>query len=135
MIAGATQDATASVEKAFAAAGIGAGTVPMAGVQQRYDVLSAAYVGGTCGHGLELDDGYRAGSVHPGGVVVPAALALGAQRHVDGETFLASVVAGYEVALPHLGGQPSPRTLAGLSQHRHRGRFRRRLHRRRAAQL
>ncbi|MBR0648867.1 MmgE/PrpD family protein [Roseomonas terrae] len=98
MIAGATQDATASVEKAFAAAGIGAGTVPMAGVQQRYDVLSAAYVGGTCGHGLELDDGYRAGSVHPGGVVVPAALALGAQRHVDGETFLASVVAGYEVA-------------------------------------
>ena len=96
MIAGATQDATLSVEKAFAAAGIGAGTVPMAGVKQRYDVLSAAYVGGTSGHGLELDDGYRAGSVHPGGVVVPAALALGAQRHVSGKAFLASVVAGYE---------------------------------------
>ena len=98
MIAGATQNATISVEKAFAAAGIGAGTVPMAGVQQRYDVLSAAYIGGTCGHGLELDDGYRAGSVHPGGVVVPAALALGAQRHSDGRTFLASIIAGYEVA-------------------------------------
>lgn len=98
MIAGATQDATLSVERAFAAAGIGAGSVPMPGVRQRYDVLSAAYVGGTCGHGLELDDGYRAGSVHPGGVVVPAALALGAQRHASGRDFLAAVVAGYEAA-------------------------------------
>lgn len=98
MIAGATQDATLSVEKAFAAAGIPAGGVPMAGVTQRYDVLSAAYVGGTAGHGLELDDGYRAGSVHPGGVVVPAALALGAQRHVDGRRFLTAIVAGYEAA-------------------------------------
>ncbi|MBR0680190.1 MmgE/PrpD family protein [Roseomonas eburnea] len=98
MIAGATQDATLSVEKAFAAAGIGAGAVPMAGVRQRYDALSAAYVGGTSGHGLELDDGYRAGSVHPGGVVVPAALALGAQRHADGGTFLTAIVAGYEAA-------------------------------------
>lgn len=98
MIAGATQDATLSVEKALAAAGIGAGTVPMAGVQRRYDALSAAYVGGTSGHGLELDDGYRAGSVHPGGVVVPAALALGAQRHADGKAFLTAIVAGYEAA-------------------------------------
>lgn len=96
MIAGATQDATLSVENALAAAGICGGSVPMAGVARRYDVLSAAYVGGTAGHGLELDDGYRAGSVHPGGVVLPAALALGAQRHVDGPTFLAAVVAGYE---------------------------------------
>ncbi|MBR0656320.1 MmgE/PrpD family protein [Plastoroseomonas arctica] len=98
MIAGATQDATLSVERAFAAAGIGVGQVAMAGVAQRYDVLSAAYIGGTSGHGLELDDGYRAGSVHPGGVVVPAALALGAQRHSVGRTFLAAIVAGYEVA-------------------------------------
>jgi 2-methylcitrate dehydratase PrpD len=96
MIAGATQDATLSVEKAFAAAGIGAGDVPMAGVKQRYDALSAAYIGGTAGHGLELDDGYRAGSVHPGGVVVPAALALGALRHASGRAFLTAVVAGYE---------------------------------------
>ena len=98
MIAGATQDATQSVEKAFAAAGIGVGTVPMAGVHQRYDALSATYIGGTAGHGLELDDGYRAGSVHPGGVVVPAALALGAQRHSDGKSFLTAIVAGYEAA-------------------------------------
>lgn len=98
MIAGATQEATRSVERAFAAAGIGAGSVPMAGVEKRYDVLSAAYVGGTAGHGLELDDGYRAGSVHPGGVVVPAALALGAQRHASGQAFLTSIVAGYEAA-------------------------------------
>jgi len=98
MITGATQDATLSVERALAAAGTGPGTIASPGVSRRYDVLSAAYIGGTSGHGLELDDGYRAGSVHPGGVVLPVALTLGAQRHVTGAAFLTSVVAGYEAA-------------------------------------
>ncbi|MCH8155627.1 MAG: MmgE/PrpD family protein [Proteobacteria bacterium] len=40
---------------------------------------SAAFLAGTAAHGLELDDGYRAGSVHPGSVVVPAALAASAR--------------------------------------------------------
>ncbi|PZW48094.1 2-methylcitrate dehydratase PrpD [Humitalea rosea] len=98
MIAGATQDATRSVERALDLAGVMPGLIPMAGVERRYDVLSAAYIGGTASHGLELDDGYRAGSVHPGGVVVPAALALGAARHSSGEALLLAVIAGYETA-------------------------------------
>jgi 2-methylcitrate dehydratase PrpD len=98
MIAGAPQEATKSVEKALAAAGVGAGVVPVPGAARRYDALSAAYVGGTCGHGLELDDGYRAGSVHPGTVVVPAAWSLGAARGASGADVLRAVVLGYEVA-------------------------------------
>jgi 2-methylcitrate dehydratase PrpD len=54
-------------------------------------------ISGTAGHGLEVDDGYRAGSVHPGTVIVPAALAAAWHTRADGPTFLRAVVAGYEV--------------------------------------
>jgi len=96
MIAGAGQEATGSVERALAAAGLLAGPVPVPGLPRRYDMLSAAHLGGTSAHGLELDDGYRPGSVHPGAVVVPPALALGAMRHASGAAVLRAVVAGYE---------------------------------------
>jgi len=96
MIAGADQAATRSVERAYRAAGMAAGPVPVPGAARRYDALAAAYVGGTAGHGLELDDGYRPGSVHPGGVVVPAALSLGFVRDAGGADVLRAVVAGYE---------------------------------------
>lgn len=97
MIAGAPQDATKSVETALAAAGTAPGAIPVPGVARRYDMLSASYVGGTCGHGLELDDGFRAGSVHPGTVVVPAALTVGAARGASGADLLRAIVIGYEV--------------------------------------
>ncbi|GAA1005097.1 2-methylcitrate dehydratase [Acrocarpospora pleiomorpha] len=35
----------------------------------------AAFVNGTAAHGLEFDDGYTAGSVHPGAAIIPAVLA------------------------------------------------------------
>ena len=96
IIAGAAQDATRSVESAYAAAGVAEGRVPVPGVKRRYDALHAAYVGGTSAHGLEVDDGYRPGSVHPGAVVVPAALSLAAVRHASGADLVRAVVAGYE---------------------------------------
>jgi len=96
MIAGAGQTATGSVEQALAAAGLPPGPVPVPGLPRRYDMLSAAHLGGTSAHGLELDDGYRPGSVHPGAVVVPPVLALGAMRHASGAAVLRAIVAGYE---------------------------------------
>jgi len=96
MIAGAGQTATGSVERALAAAGLPPGPVAVPGLPRRYDMLSAAHLGGTSAHGLELDDGYRPGSVHPGAVVVPPVLALGAMRHVSGAAVLRAIVAGYE---------------------------------------
>ena len=56
----------------------------------------AAFVNGTFGHGFELDDTYPRSHVHPGCVVVPAALALGEAERIDGRLLLLSVVAGYE---------------------------------------
>ncbi len=56
----------------------------------------AAFVNGTFGHGFELDDTYPRSNLHPGCVVVPAALALCEAERTNGKLFLLSVVAGYE---------------------------------------
>ncbi|MDE1568323.1 MmgE/PrpD family protein [Aquabacter sp. P-9] len=73
-----------------------AGPVPVPGRTRRLDRLDAAYVGGTGAHGIELDDGYRQGSVHPGVAVVPALLAMAHGRGVCGPRLLEALVAGYE---------------------------------------
>ncbi len=52
---------------------------------------------GAMAHMLEMDDLHRASVVHPGCVVVPAAMAVTAGRaDIDGRRFLAAVIRGYE---------------------------------------
>lgn len=75
-----------------------AGPVPVPGLALRTDPLTAAFLAGTAGHGLELDDGFRPGAIHPGCVVVPAALSMGHVTGADGKRFLTAIAAGYEVA-------------------------------------
>ena len=58
---------------------------------------AAAYVNGAAAHGLELDDGYTPGSVHPGGCVVPAVLAAGEARGSTIDDLAVAVVVGVEV--------------------------------------
>lgn len=96
-VAGAREQVADAVAAVFADAGIG-GDVPVPGRDGKVDMLSAAYLAGASAHGLELDDGYRNGSVHAGAVVVPAALAAAYRRGASGRDLLAAVVAGYEVA-------------------------------------
>jgi len=74
------------------------GPVPVPGLALRTDPLTAAFLAGTAGHGLELDDGFRPGAIHPGCVVVPAALSMGHMTGADGKRFLVAIAAGYEVA-------------------------------------
>jgi aconitate decarboxylase len=73
------------------------------GSGQPLSAPDAALVNGTAVHGLELDDLHKHSIVHPGSVVLPAALALAehAAAHgttVEGRRLLTAVVAGYEVA-------------------------------------
>ena len=51
---------------------------------------------GTAGHGIELDDGHRGGSVHLGVAVVPALLAAAGLAPMSGRDLLSALVAGYE---------------------------------------
>lgn len=77
----------------------GPGRIPVPGRKRRADLLDAAYLGGTAGHGIELDDGYRQGSVHPGVVTVPAVIGLGYEAGVSGRSALEAVIIGYETAI------------------------------------
>ncbi len=95
MIAGAGGEVATRAE-AMLAAVRPAGTIPVPGRARRADLIDAAFLGGTAAHGIELDDGYRQGSVHPGCVVVPAVLALGYDRRITGKALIEAVVAGYE---------------------------------------
>ncbi len=94
-LAGSRQAVTEAAEAVLAETGP-TGAVPVPGRARRADALLAAYLAGVSAHGLELDDGYRAGSVHPGAVVVPAALAAGHGLAASGAALMTAVTAGYE---------------------------------------
>jgi 2-methylcitrate dehydratase PrpD len=98
MIAGAGGEVATRAE-AMLAAVRPAGRIPVPGRARRADLIDAAFLGGTAAHGIELDDGFRQGSVHPGCVVVPAVLALGYDRHADGRALMEAIVAGYEAVI------------------------------------
>src|SRR5437764_13205421 len=95
MIAGASGEAAMRAE-AMLKSVRAAGTVPVPGGTRRADLLDAAFLGGTAAHGIELDDGYTKGSVHPGCTVVPATLAVAHARQASGRALIEGVVAGYE---------------------------------------
>jgi 2-methylcitrate dehydratase PrpD len=95
MIAGAGGEVATRAE-AMLASVRPAGGVAVPGRARRADLLDAAFLGGTAAHGIELDDGYRQGSVHPGCAVVPAVLALAQKKETSGKALIAALVAGYE---------------------------------------
>ncbi|OZI71539.1 MmgE/PrpD family protein [Bordetella genomosp. 12] len=76
-----------------------AGTVPLFGGPQTWTVVEAAGLMAMASHALEMDDGNREGSIHPGTTVVPAVLALAWHTWADYLQFLTAVTAGYEVAI------------------------------------
>jgi 2-methylcitrate dehydratase PrpD len=98
MITGAAGDVASHAEAVLATVRP-AGRIPVPGRARRADLIDAAFLGGTAAHGIELDDGFRQGSVHPGCVVIPAALALGCNRRSDGQALMEAIVAGYETVI------------------------------------
>jgi 2-methylcitrate dehydratase PrpD len=98
MICGAAGDIANRAERMLASVR-GAGHIPVPGRTRRADLLDAAFLGGTAGHGIELDDGYRQGSVHPGCAVVPAVLSAGYARGASGGQVIEAIVAGYETSI------------------------------------
>lgn len=58
---------------------------------------AAAFINGTSGTFLEMDEGNRFSRGHPAVHVIPAALALSQEREASAENFLAAMVVGYEV--------------------------------------
>lgn len=95
MIAGGVGDVATKAEAVLATIRP-AGHVPVPGRVRRADMLDAAMLGGTGGHGIELDDGFRQGSVHPGVAVVPAIWSAAYGQNISGIRLLEAAIAGYE---------------------------------------
>ncbi|MGH3757015.1 MmgE/PrpD family protein [Actinophytocola sp.] len=79
-------------------------TAAIYGTADRVPARVAALVNGTASHGLELDDIYHPGLIHPGSCVVPAAIATAAgpaSAERGGRDLVTAVVAGYE-AIRHI---------------------------------
>lgn len=74
----------------------GDGTVPLYGRCERLRPGAAARVNGTASHSFELDDLYEHASLHPGSVIIPAALGAAIDRGSSGRLLLEAIVVGYE---------------------------------------
>lgn len=66
--------------------------------QARFRPHDAALVNGTAAHAFELDDFHNA-KLHPGAVVIPAAMAVAEARGCDGRRLETAIAAGYEVMI------------------------------------
>jgi 2-methylcitrate dehydratase PrpD len=73
----------------------------------------AALVNGTAVHAFELDD-YHQAKLHPGAVVIPAAVAMAEKLGASGEQLVTAIAAGYEVMIrSSLALNPSATRLRG----------------------
>jgi 2-methylcitrate dehydratase PrpD len=67
------------------------------GTNARLSCPNAAFVNGTSTHGLDFDDGFTKGSVHPAGAVFPAILAIAEKQGSSARDVIAAGVAAYDV--------------------------------------
>ena len=98
MIAGAQGDITVKAESLLAAIRP-SGPIPVPGRTRPADLLDAAFLGGISAHGIELDDGFTQGAVHPGAPIVSALLPIAYDRHASGADLLVAMIAGYQALL------------------------------------
>lgn len=66
---------------------------------ERLTVPGAAFVNAAIASALDLDDGHRAASGHPGAAVIPAVLATAEAIGADAERVLMAIALGYEVGV------------------------------------
>ncbi|HYC45326.1 MAG TPA: MmgE/PrpD family protein [Burkholderiales bacterium] len=72
--------------------------VSVIGRGERVEPVAGAWVNGTMGHVYDFDDVHTAAGIHPGIIVVPAALAAAEMNGSSGREVVAAMAAGYEVA-------------------------------------
>lgn len=74
-------------------------SVPVIGTDRCASAPAAAFAMAAACHALEYDDGNREGSIHPGTVVVPTALAVAYLEDARMDDMLDAILAGYEVCV------------------------------------
>ena len=76
------------------------GNSTVVGSPQPFAAPAAALCNGTAAHGFELDDLLDEPIVHPGAIIIPAALATAESINASGARLLLGIIAGYEVDEP-----------------------------------
>jgi 2-methylcitrate dehydratase PrpD len=94
----AAAGAASPAGRAFASLGEGPGPCAAVGYGPA-SAASAAFVNGAFGTMLEMDDVDRAARLHPGPVVIPAALAAAQLARASGGALLEAVARGYQAAV------------------------------------
>ena len=67
------------------------------GLDQKASSTEAAFYNSATAHTVEMDDWHRDGTVHPGCVVIPAALAIAEAINASGKDLLVAIASGYEI--------------------------------------
>lgn len=89
------------------------GGIPEATVlrtKRKFPSVNAVFANASCAHALDMDDGHRFGALHPGTVVIPAAIAAAELSGADTRTLITGIVAGYEVMI-RIGAAINPSSL------------------------
>jgi 2-methylcitrate dehydratase PrpD len=74
-----------------------AGACTIIGTAKNVPATDAAFANAVAGHGLVREDMHTGSVSHLGVVILPALLALAQEQRVDGRSFTAAAVVGYEV--------------------------------------
>ena len=97
ILAGASTDAAAAARQVAGRQGLSDEAAVVLG-DGRASAAWAAFVHGVTAHCRDFDDTFQNSVVHPGSVVVPAALAVGEANRAADADIAAAIVAGYEIA-------------------------------------
>ena len=95
-VAGAASETGGVFRSHAATQPAGAARIVLGGAATARD---AAFANGAFGNVLEMDDVHREAILHPGPVVIPAALALAAERATGGAALLDAILHGYEAEI------------------------------------
>jgi 2-methylcitrate dehydratase PrpD len=67
--------------------------------KRKFPAINAALANAACAHALDMDDGHRFAALHPGTVVIPAAIAAAELSGANTKKLIAGIVVGYEVMI------------------------------------
>jgi len=67
--------------------------------KKKFPAVNATLANASCAHAIDMDDGHRFGALHPGAVVIPAAMAAAELSYAGPKDLICGIVVGYEVMI------------------------------------
>jgi 2-methylcitrate dehydratase PrpD len=97
--AGGRETRAATAVRRYVSSSFASGSATVWWGDDRRTAVGTVLANSAAGAALDVDDGHRRASGHPGAAIVPAVIAAAEHRCVRGRELLAAIVVGYEVAV------------------------------------